>query len=80
MPCAVFHTANFADPALSHSYGRRYVVISVWALLCVAAIVSMTANSMSQMIIGQTLAGVGAGISGIMFAIASEGGYPRIQT
>lgn len=35
---------------ISDVYGRRYVVIAVWALFCVAAIVCMTANGVSTQI------------------------------
>lgn len=57
---------------ISDVYGRRYLVLGVWLLFCIASIVSMTANSIETVIVGQTLSGVSAGISGIMFAIASE--------
>lgn len=57
---------------ISDVYGRRYLLIGVWTMFCVASILSMTAHGMTQMIIGQTLAGVASGVSGIIFGIASE--------
>ncbi|KAG0663204.1 hypothetical protein C6P46_002793 [Rhodotorula mucilaginosa] len=57
---------------VSDVYGRRWVVILAWLLFCVSAIVSMTANDVNGVIAGQALAGVSAGISGIMYAVASE--------
>ncbi|KAM0750503.1 MFS general substrate transporter [Meredithblackwellia eburnea MCA 4105] len=57
---------------LADLYGRRYVVLFAWAIFCVAAIIAMTAKSMNAIIAAQALAGVGCGISGLMFAIASE--------
>ncbi|BGP71293.1 hypothetical protein NBRC10513v2_004662 [Rhodotorula toruloides] len=57
---------------ISDVYGRRYVVLFAWLLFCVGAIVAMTANNVNGVIAGQALNGVAAGISGIMYAIASE--------
>ncbi|BGP57389.1 hypothetical protein JCM8202_005031 [Rhodotorula sphaerocarpa] len=58
--------------AISDVYGRRWVVIFARALFCVSAIVSMTAKDVNGVIAGQALAGVSAGVSGIMYAVASE--------
>lgn len=41
-------------------------------LFAVGSIVSMTATGMTAVIAGQALSGVASGISGIMFAVASE--------
>ncbi|BGP33028.1 hypothetical protein JCM10296v2_004817 [Rhodotorula toruloides] len=57
---------------ISDVYGRRYVVLFAWLLFCVGAIVAVTANNVNGVIAGQALNGVAAGISGIMYAIASE--------
>jgi len=57
---------------ISDVYGRRYMILVAWLLFAVGSIVSMTANSMSPVIAGQVLSGIGSGISGIMFAVASE--------
>ncbi|KAK4057263.1 hypothetical protein OIO90_001760 [Microbotryomycetes sp. JL221] len=57
---------------ISDLYGRRYIVLFIWALACVAAIISMTANNINQVIAGQALTGFCSGANGIMFAIPSE--------
>lgn len=57
---------------ISDVYGRRYLIIAVWVVYCVTSIISMTAHGMTQMIIGQTLAGIASGVSGLMFGVASE--------
>ncbi|BGP33029.1 hypothetical protein JCM10296v2_004818 [Rhodotorula toruloides] len=57
---------------ISDVYGRRYVVLFAWLLFCVGAIVAVTAHNVNGVIAGQALNGVAAGISGIMYAIASE--------
>ncbi|KAM0789204.1 hypothetical protein ACM66B_000049 [Microbotryomycetes sp. NB124-2] len=57
---------------ISDLYGRRNLILGVWFLYCISAIVAMTANNINQVIAGQALAGVSAGISGIMFAVPSE--------
>jgi len=48
------------------------MILVAWLLFAIGSIVSMTANSMSPVIAGQVLSGIGSGISGIMFAVASE--------
>ncbi|KAH8658501.1 major facilitator superfamily domain-containing protein [Xylariales sp. PMI_506] len=53
-------------------YGRRYAVLGTWLLFCVAAIICMLATNVNQVIAGQALAGVCAGISGTVLAITSE--------
>ncbi|KAF4556637.1 Efflux pump-like protein 4 [Elsinoe fawcettii] len=57
---------------ISDVYGRRYMVIGAWMLFVIGSIVSMTAKSMDAVIAGQVLSGIASGISGIMFAVASE--------
>lgn len=48
------------------------MVITAWVLFVVGSIVSMTAKTMDAVIAGQVLSGIASGISGIMFAVASE--------
>ena len=57
---------------ISDVYGRRNLILAVWVLFAVGSIVSMTATGMTAVIAGQALSGVASGISGIMFAVASE--------
>ncbi|KAK4057264.1 hypothetical protein OIO90_001761 [Microbotryomycetes sp. JL221] len=57
---------------ISDLYGRRNLILCIWLLYCVSAIIAMTANNINQVIAGQALAGVSAGISGIMYAVPSE--------
>ncbi|KAM0789205.1 hypothetical protein ACM66B_000050 [Microbotryomycetes sp. NB124-2] len=57
---------------ISDLYGRRNIVLFVWFLACIAAIISMTANGINQVIAGQALHGFCSGINGVMFAIPSE--------
>ncbi|GAA6018948.1 hypothetical protein JCM10207_009210 [Rhodosporidiobolus poonsookiae] len=57
---------------ISDMYGRRYLIIGTWLLFCVAAIVAMTAQSMTAVLVGQSISGVCCGISGIMYAVAGE--------
>ncbi|KAG9557648.1 MFS general substrate transporter, partial [Aureobasidium melanogenum] len=57
---------------ISDVYGRRYLIITVWCLFAVGSIISMTASGMTAVIAGQALSGIASGISGIMFAVASE--------
>lgn len=48
------------------------MILCAWVLFAVGSLVSMTATSMTAVIAGQVLSGVASGISGIMFAVASE--------
>ncbi|THX01120.1 MFS general substrate transporter [Aureobasidium pullulans] len=57
---------------ISDVYGRRNMILCAWVLFAVGSLVSMTATSMTAVIAGQVLSGVASGISGIMFAVASE--------
>ncbi|KAI4791494.1 MFS general substrate transporter, partial [Aureobasidium sp. EXF-8846] len=57
---------------ISDVYGRRNIILFAWVLFAVGSIVSMTASGMTAVIAGQALSGVASGISGIMFAVASE--------
>ncbi|KAH8083141.1 major facilitator superfamily domain-containing protein [Filobasidium floriforme] len=56
----------------SDLYGRKWIVLGAWGLFCISSIVAMTAQSINVLIFAQTLSGCAAGISGIMFATASE--------
>ena len=57
---------------ISDVYGRRWVIIGAWATFCVGSIISMVATNIDQIIAGQVLTGAAAGVTGIMFAVASE--------
>ncbi|KAJ9120896.1 hypothetical protein QFC22_002831 [Naganishia vaughanmartiniae] len=57
---------------ISDLYGRRWIIVGAFLLASVSSVVGMTASSMTQIIIAQTLAGCAAGISGTMFAVPSE--------
>ncbi|SGY34004.1 BQ5605_C002g01577 [Microbotryum silenes-dioicae] len=57
---------------ISDTYGRRWVIIFAWVIFCISAILGMVAKNINQVIVAQTFAGVAAGVSGIMYAVASE--------
>lgn len=53
-------------------YGRRNAMVILSLLGAIASIVCMTAHNIDVVIVGQTLNGVAAGISGLLFAVPSE--------
>lgn len=48
------------------------MILTAWIIFAIGSIVSMTASGMQAVIAGQVLSGIASGISGIMFAVASE--------
>ncbi|WWC64330.1 uncharacterized protein I303_106940 [Kwoniella dejecticola CBS 10117] len=53
-------------------YGRKNAVLALLAMAIAACIVCMITTNIDVIIFGQTLNGVSAGISGLLFAIPSE--------
>jgi MFS family permease len=60
-------TAQFAD-----IWGRKWVVVFLSALNCLGVLIVSRANSMTMVIAGQVLSGIGFGAQSLYYAIPSE--------